>query len=365
MLVLKRSLLLLLSAGAVSAFTTQKSTRSGSPSFLTRSDSVSVVHSNVISKNQRVLLFSDVSAADETPATESANVSTGSKDEDKEKYTAYVVNMSYDTTEETLNSAFAEYGTVTNIYMPTDRDSGKPRGFAFVSLSTQEELDKVLEAMAEVSIDQRTVYVTKARSKSEKTAAATQTDVKKVYVGNVSFDTTKSDLTTYFSETGTVLDVYCPTHQDTGLPRGFAFVTMSASDAENAIETHDGKEFMGRSLSVRESLPRGQKLKEETKDEVKLYIGNISFNLEEDDLSEIFSEYGEIVDLYMPKDRETGRPRGFAFCTMSKESCTKAIEATDGYELDGRILRVNEAQPKGFAPVDNYDNGGEGDTEDW
>jgi RNA recognition motif-containing protein len=366
MLVLKQSLLLLLSAGAVSAFTTQKVTRSGSPSFVTHSNSISIVHPNVISKNQPVVLFSDVSAADETPAPESTESATEVKEEE-EKFTAYVVNMSYDTTEETLTGVFASYGTVTNIYMPTDRDTQRPRGFAFVSMSSQEELDKVLDELSEVSIDDRTVYVTKARSKSEKTKAS-QKDVKKIYVGNVSFETTKADLTEYFSEAGTVLDVYCPTHQDTGLPRGFAFVTMGSEDADSAIENNDGKEFMGRTLSVRESLPRGQKLQQkESKDEVKLYIGNISFNLEEDDLAEIFAEYGEVIDLYMPKDRESGRPRGFAFCTMSKESSAKAIEATDGYELDGRILRVNEAQPKGYAPVDNYessyDNGG--DTEDW
>ena len=100
-------------------------------------------------------------------------------------------------------------------------------------------------------------------------------------------------------------------------------------------------------------------------DEVKLYIGNISFNLDEEDLTEVFSEYGDVIDLYMPKDRETGRPRGFAFCTMSKESSMNAIEGTDGYELDGRILRVNEAQPKGYSGNNNSSYDDSGDDNDW
>uniref|UniRef100_A0A7S2R034 RRM domain-containing protein n=1 Tax=Eucampia antarctica TaxID=49252 RepID=A0A7S2R034_9STRA len=402
MLVSKRSLLFLLSSGVVSAFTTQSATNIGCPSFVA-CNSISIATQNPIRKHQHVL-FSDVSAADETPVTESVEVSTESAEvstesvevstepaevstesvevsteskkvsteskEEKEKFTAYVVNMSYDTTEDTMRDVFSEYGTVTNIYLPTDKTSGRPRGFAFVSMSSQEELDKVLESIQEVVIDDRTVYVTKARSKSEKNEENKE-DTTKIYVGNVNFDTTEGDLREYFGECGNVLDVYCPTHQDTGLPRGFAFVTMKADDAEKAIDQNDGQDFMGRNLSVRESLPRGQKLPQkpkeakEKKDEVKLYIGNISFGMEEEDLTEVFEEYGTVLDLYMPRDRETGRPRGFAFCTMSSESSQKAMEGTDGYEMDGRILRVNEAQPKGYSPVDNsgsYDDeeGGEG-----
>ena len=73
-----------------------------------------------------------------------------------------------DTTKETLYDVFGEFGTVSEIYVPQDRDSGRSRGFAFVSMSTQEELDAVLGTLSETNIDDRTVYVTKARSKAEK-----------------------------------------------------------------------------------------------------------------------------------------------------------------------------------------------------
>lgn len=84
----------------------------------------------------------------------------------------------------------------------------------------------------------------------------------------------------------------------------------------------------------------------ESIDEVKLYIGNLPFETDIDTVNEIFSEYGEIIDIYAPVDRFTDRPRGFAFITMNPESAAKAIEELDGFELDGRLLRVNEAQPK-------------------
>ena len=67
-------------------------------------------------------------------------------------------------------------------------------------------------------------------------------------------------------------------------------------------------------------------------------------------------------DLYIPLDRYSGRPRGFAFVTMGSDAAANAIEATDGLEMDGRILRVNEAQPKGYS-TPKYDDWDE--EEDW
>jgi nucleolin len=78
-----------------------------------------------------------------------------------------------------------------------------------------------------------------------------------------------------------------------------------------------------------------------------LYIGNLSWGTEEGALRELFEEYGKVIDCYIPVDRETGQHRGFAFVTMDPDDALRAADETDGYELDGRILRVNEAQPKG------------------
>ncbi len=69
-----------------------------------------------------------------------------------------------------------------------------------------------------------------------------------------------------------------------------------------------------------------------------------------------------MIDVYQPLDRYSGRPRGFAFVTMGSDNAGRAIEETDGMELDGRILRVNEAQPKGYStPPSDDEWNGEGD----
>ncbi|HEX2860370.1 MAG TPA: RNA-binding protein [Lacunisphaera sp.] len=79
----------------------------------------------------------------------------------------------------------------------------------------------------------------------------------------------------------------------------------------------------------------------------KLYIANLSFNVAEAELRAAFEPFGTITDVYVATDRETGRPRGFAFVTFSTpEEAKAAIEKMNGTELDGRALTVNEARPK-------------------
>jgi cold-inducible RNA-binding protein len=79
----------------------------------------------------------------------------------------------------------------------------------------------------------------------------------------------------------------------------------------------------------------------------KIFIGNLSFNTTENDLQDAFAAHGTVVETNLMMDRETGRPRGFAFITMSSpEEAHKAIQALNGSSLDGRALTVNEARPK-------------------
>ena len=79
----------------------------------------------------------------------------------------------------------------------------------------------------------------------------------------------------------------------------------------------------------------------------KIFVGNLSFNTTENDLQDTFAAHGTVVEANLMMDRETGRPRGFGFVTMSSaEEAQKAIDALNGATLDGRNLTVNEARPK-------------------
>jgi RNA recognition motif-containing protein len=79
----------------------------------------------------------------------------------------------------------------------------------------------------------------------------------------------------------------------------------------------------------------------------RLYVGNLSFNTGSDAIRDAFSRFGEVTDVHLVTDRQTGQPRGFGFVTMGTgESAQAAISGMNGSSLDGRDLRVNEAEER-------------------
>ena len=79
----------------------------------------------------------------------------------------------------------------------------------------------------------------------------------------------------------------------------------------------------------------------------RLYVGNLPYTVTEDTLRDLFAQYGEIVSVSIPTDRDTGRARGFAFVEMEADAAADAaIQGLDGSQLEGRTIRVNEARPQ-------------------
>ncbi len=78
----------------------------------------------------------------------------------------------------------------------------------------------------------------------------------------------------------------------------------------------------------------------------RIYVGNLSFSTTQDELEELFATYGGVISCSIPTDRESGRPRGFAFVEMSDEAAAQAIEALNGQDFRGHNLRVDEARPR-------------------
>jgi RNA recognition motif-containing protein len=79
----------------------------------------------------------------------------------------------------------------------------------------------------------------------------------------------------------------------------------------------------------------------------KLFVGNLSYEVTENDLQDLFASYGPVTDVNLMTDRSTGRSRGFAFVTMATpEGAQAAIQAATGKDLKGRSLKVNEARPR-------------------
>ena len=84
---------------------------------------------------------------------------------------------------------------------------------------------------------------------------------------------------------------------------------------------------------------------------MKLYVGNLSFETTENDLQDLFEQHGTVNEVHLMMDRMTGKSRGFAFVTMNDDAQAKtAMSATNGHDLNGRALKVNEARPREDRP---------------
>ena len=78
----------------------------------------------------------------------------------------------------------------------------------------------------------------------------------------------------------------------------------------------------------------------------KIYVGNLPFSANEAEVRALFAQYGTVESLSLITDRDTGRPRGFGFVEMANADAARAIQALNGKDMNGRALKVNEAQER-------------------
>ncbi len=90
---------------------------------------------------------------------------------------------------------------------------------------------------------------------------------------------------------------------------------------------------------------------------MNIYVSNLSFNVQDEDLKDFFAEYGEVSSAKVINDKFTGRSRGFGFVEMpDNEAATKAIQGLDGANADGRTMKVTEAKPREEKSSRSYSN---------
>uniref|UniRef100_A0A1J3DER0 29 kDa ribonucleoprotein, chloroplastic n=2 Tax=Noccaea caerulescens TaxID=107243 RepID=A0A1J3DER0_NOCCA len=219
----------------------------------------------------------------------------------------------------------------------------------------------------------------------------------KLFVGNLSFNVDSAQLAQLFESAGNVEMVEVIYDKVTGRSRGFGFVTMStAAEVEAAAQQFNGYEFEGRPLRVNagppppkreESFSRGPRSGGYGSERSsygsersggygsqrsersggygserssygsgsgsgsgssdRIYVGNLSWGVDDSALESLFSEQGKVVEARVIYDRDTGRSKGFGFVTLgSAQEVQKAINSLNGADLDGRQIRVSEAEAR-------------------
>ncbi|CAI8614940.1 unnamed protein product [Vicia faba] len=201
--------------------------------------------------------------------------------------------------------------------------------------------------------------------KEEEQKVSTSDDAGRLYIGNLPFSLTSSELSEIFAEAGTVVSVEMVYDRVTARSRGFAFVTMkSVEEAEAAIQMFDGSQVGGRSAKVNfPEVPKGgERLVMRQKNRIsnqgfvdsphKIYAGNLGWGVNSQDLRDAFAEQPGILSARVVYERDNGRSRGFGFVTFeTAEDLQAALNAMNGMEVQDRPLRLNlAAERKSSSP---------------
>lgn len=180
---------------------------------------------------------------------------------------------------------------------------------------------------------------------------------KTIFVGRLSWNVDNDWLAQEFAECGEVVSARVQMDRNTGKSRGFGYVTFATAEAVEAAIALSGKEIDGRAINVDRSIEKDKNTVREKRaaafgDGVSapssvLFVGNLSFDANEDMLWETFSEYGEVKSVRMPTDRDSGRPKGFGYIEFTDiEASKKAFEGASGSEIAGRVIRLDYSQPR-------------------
>lgn len=182
----------------------------------------------------------------------------------------FIAGLPDSMTEDVLRQLFeATGGTVVNVTLPKHRDTGRPRGFGFVTLATSEQAAAARDQLDGSLQEGRSISVRPFQSEPPRRDATSvapgpasgNTGDRTLYVGNLPYDAAQTDLETVFNEVGVtpVVRIHLPVGPD-GRMRGFGFVTMGSAEAANAaITALRGVEMKGRALMVNIAHPRGDR----------------------------------------------------------------------------------------------------------
>ncbi|CAI9303967.1 unnamed protein product [Lactuca saligna] len=190
-----------------------------------------------------------------------------------------------------------------------------------------------------------------------------QSDLGKLFIGGISWDTNEERLQEYFSSFGEVLEAVIMKDHTTGRARGFGFVVFSdPAVAERVIkEKHN---IDGRMVEAKKAVPRddqttmsrnsgsiqGSPNPNRTR---KIFVGGLASTVTETDFKRYFEQFGTITDVVVMYDHNTQRPRGFGFITYDSEEAVDKVLLKTFHELNGKMVEVKRAVPKELSPSPN------------
>ncbi|XP_044633518.1 heterogeneous nuclear ribonucleoprotein A/B isoform X1 [Equus asinus] len=185
-------------------------------------------------------------------------------------------------------------------------------------------------------------------------ASKNEEDAGKMFVGGLSWDTSKKDLKDYFTKFGEVVDCTIKMDPNTGRSRGFGFILFK--DATSVEKVLDQKEHRldGRVIDPKKAMAM-------KKDPVKkIFVGGLNPEATEEKIREYFGEFGEIEAIELPMDPKSNKRRGFVFITFKEEEPVKKVLEKKFHTISGSKCEIKVAQPKEVYQQQQYGSGGRG-----
>ncbi|KAK9406522.1 heterogeneous nuclear ribonucleoprotein A/B [Crotalus adamanteus] len=183
-------------------------------------------------------------------------------------------------------------------------------------------------------------------------ASKNEEDAGKMFVGGLSWDTSKKDLKDYFTKFGEVTDCTIKMDPNTGRSRGFGFILFKeATSVDKVLEQKEHK-LDGRVIDPKKAMAM-------KKDPVKkIFVGGLNPEATEDKIREYFGEFGEIEAIELPMDPKTNKRRGFVFITFKEEEPVKKILEKKFHNVSGSKCEIKVAQPKEIYQQQQFGSGG-------
>jgi len=272
----------------------------------------------------------------------------------------FVGGLDYDTVEHTVEQYFGQWGPVSECTIKRFPD-GKSRGFGFVTFGSLAAMENCFENQPHM-IDGKSVDLRKAQDNTQASSVDIRAkaydpearELKKLFVGSLDFNTTEEEIEDYFSKFGDIISVVISKHPVTGKPRGFAFVNFNSAYSVDEAQQTRPHVIKGRKLETKRAIPKHLVGKPESQiSTTKIFIGppevrgkghsGLSEEISDDDLTEYFSQFGNLVKVQELTWEDSGKKRGYGYIEFTDEDAVDKAVLVRTHIIKDREIEAKKA----------------------
>lgn len=285
-----------------------------------------------------------------------------------------VLGLPNDATQDVLTEYFSQYGTVAEVKITIDEF--RNRNFAYVTFVDISSASKVLADQRHVIIG-KPVEIKRAQFQVPYYVGGSSPvsdDAGKIFIGGLPADATKDDLADYFTKYGAVSECIIMNDNITGRSRGFGFLTFVDSSTVNEVLAAGKHVINGKAVDAKRAVPKGPNQgmilkamgitpnRADRNPDCKVFVGGVAQGTTESDLETYFKEFGNVLEVKIPKDQNTQRARGFSFVLFDNANSVHAATQERFHRINGKTVEVKtvEVHPKSTHSGNNEASQGEG-----